>query len=288
MTNFKYLQKLFFLLVMGFSLSFICACGDDEEDEPVQNPNEEITNPTDSIPSEDEPTVPNDSIADDNINPMDSIPSIDEPIVPNDSVSDGGIVVVNGHEAVDLGLSVKWATCNVGASSPEEYGGYYSWGETEEKSNYNWDTYKWCNGTMYSLNKYCMDSEFGIIDDKTVLDPADDVATVKWGKKWRMPTKEEIKELINECNLERVYDYNGVDGNLVTGPNGNSIFLPFAGIRCNDGTNTFNGKGVECKFWSTTSGGLSSYRAYAFSVGNYGDFDLYTRYYGFTVRPVTE
>ncbi len=79
------------------------------------------------------------------------------------------------YEAVDLGLSVKWATCNVGATKPEEYGGYYAWGETEEKSYYDWSTYKWCNGSSTSMTKYCTTSSYGTVDNKTVLDPADDL-----------------------------------------------------------------------------------------------------------------
>ena len=99
----------------------------------------------------------------------------------------------NGHEYVDLGLpsGLKWATCNVGASSPEVYGGYYAWGETEEKSSYSWSTYKWCNGSYDTMTKYCTSSSYGTVDNKTTLDPQDDVAHVKWGGRWRMPTLEE-------------------------------------------------------------------------------------------------
>ena len=84
-----------------------------------------------------------------------------------------------------------WATCNVGASKPEEFGGYYAWGETDEKSNYDWSTYKWCNGSYDSMTKYCVYIRDGIVDNKTVLDLEDDVANVKWGATWRMPTWEQ-------------------------------------------------------------------------------------------------
>lgn len=86
-------------------------------------------------------------------------------------------------EAIDLGLpsGLKWASCNVGASSPEEYGGYFAWGEIEEKSDYSWDTYKWCKGSSESMTKYCTNSNYGTVDNKTILDPEDDVAHVKWG-----------------------------------------------------------------------------------------------------------
>lgn len=98
--------------------------------------------------------------------------------------SQNGNAVIDGHEYVDLGLpsGLKWATCNVDATTPEEYGGYYAWGETEEKENYCWNTYKWCNDSLSTLTKYCTDDSYGIIvDNKTILDPEDDVAHVKWG-----------------------------------------------------------------------------------------------------------
>ena len=136
------------------------------------------------------------------------------------------------YNAIDLGLPSgrKWATCNVGASSPEEYGSYYAWGETEKKSNYDWSTYKWCNGSENTMTKYCIHSYYGTVDNKTVLDPEDDVAYVKWGGDWRMPTTDEQRELLNNCDWEWT-TLNGVKGYKVTGPNGNSIFLPAAGFR---------------------------------------------------------
>ena len=93
------------------------------------------------------------------------------------------------YEAVDLGLSVKWASCNVGATTPEDCGDYYAWGEIEEKENYDWSTYKWCNGSYDTQTKYCTNSSYGTVDNKTTLDLEDDVAHVKWGGSWRMPTK---------------------------------------------------------------------------------------------------
>ena len=133
-------------------------------------------------------------------------------------------------EAIDLGLpsGTKWANMNVAASTPEEYGGYYAWGETEEKDNYSWSTYKWCRGSYDTQTKYCTDSSYGTVDNKTVLDPEDDVAHVKWGGTWRMPTLDEQKELLNKCTWNWTTQ-NGVNGYKGTGPNGNSIFLPAAG-----------------------------------------------------------
>ncbi|MBO5975390.1 MAG: hypothetical protein J6P95_06730, partial [Paludibacteraceae bacterium] len=99
----------------------------------------------------------------------------------------------NGFGYIDLGLpsGLKWATCNVGADSPEEYGDYFAWGETTSKTTYDWSTYKWCNGSYYTMTKYCDNSYYGIVDDKTVLDPEDDAAFVNMGGSWRMPTKAE-------------------------------------------------------------------------------------------------
>ena len=203
---------------------------------------------------------------------------------------DSGIIyrvdgVTNGHEYVDLGLSVKWATCNVGATKPEEYGGYYAWGETEEKDDYDWDTYKWCNGSKNSMTKYCTDSGNGTVDNKTVLDPEDDVAHVKWGGSWRMPTKSEQQELLNNCTWTWTTQ-NCVNGYTVTGPNGNSIFLPAAGYR--KGTNLYYCGGY-CYYWSSSLHESYSYDAYYlyFSSGRYGWYYFY-RFYGRSVRPVSK
>ena len=98
-----------------------------------------------------------------------------------------------GERWVDLGLSVLWAAYNVGASSPEEYGGYYAWGETENKTIYNWNTYKWCMGDYTNITKYGESSTYGIIDYKRVLELDDDAAHVNWGGNWRMPTAEEME-----------------------------------------------------------------------------------------------
>ena len=136
------------------------------------------------------------------------------------------------YEYVDLGLSVNWATCNVGASSPEEYGDYFAWGETETKSEYTWATYKYCKGSENTLTKYCDDSNYGnngFEDNIITLLPEDDVAHVKWGGKWRMPTEAEFNELIYSCDWAWTTQ-NGVMGYKVTskktGYTGCSIFLP--------------------------------------------------------------
>ena len=103
----------------------------------------------------------------------------DEPVTPPDN-----------HEWVDLGLpsGTLWATCNVGANAPEEYGDHFAWGETSPKDVYNWSTYQWCNGSMFTLTKYNTESSLGMVDNKTELDPEDDAAYVNWGPSWRTPT----------------------------------------------------------------------------------------------------
>lgn len=187
-----------------------------------------------------------------------------------------------GH-AVDLGLSVKWADMNVGASKPEDYGEYFAWGETDPKEVYNWSTYKWCNGSYDSQTKYCIESIFGTVDNKTTLDPEDDVAHVNWGGSWRMPTKAEQDELRNNCTWTWTTQ-NGVNGYKVVGLNGNSLFLPAAGYRYED---SLRGVGSEGYYWSSSLGTSSS----AYDLNFYsGNVDWYFSYrgYGLSVRPVCQ
>ena len=195
---------------------------------------------------------------------------------------------INGREYVDLGLpsGIKWATCNIGATKPEGYGGYYAWGETEEKDCYDWSTYKWCNGSKGSITKYCTDSSYGTVDNKTVLEPQDDVAHVRWGGRWRMPTIEEQKELLDNCTCTWTTQ-NGVKGYKVTSKtNGNSIFLPAAG--CHNGAGV-NLEGVLGSYWSASLDGDSSGFAYCLDLSsdNCG-MDSCGRSYGRSVRPVSE
>lgn len=189
-------------------------------------------------------------------------------------------------EPVDLGLpsGLKWANYNVGAISPEDYGGYYAWGETEEKSDYSWFTYKHCNGN-FNMTKYCTDGYYGIVDNKTVLEFEDDVAHVKWGGDWRMPTKEEQEELRDNCKWLWT-NRNGVNGNKVIGPNGNSIFLPASGFRSR--TDIFT-KEEGGDYWSCSLQPHSNNYACSFYFGNcvYGS-DIGDRVLGMSVRPVCE
>ncbi len=115
---------------------------------------------------------------------------------------------VEGHEYVDLGLSVKWAKCNVGAENPENYGTYFAWGETEPKDNYSWENYKWCNGSQTTLTKYNIDSDYGTVDNLTTLEIADDAAAANWGGAWRMPTYNELSALLDSCYWEWTTNYN--------------------------------------------------------------------------------
>ena len=138
-------------------------------------------------------------------------------------------------EAVDLGLSVKWASCNLGASQPFERGDFYAWGEVAPKDDYSWETYKHCNKSEKAITKYYPEDKQFVndgcfFDNKAKLDKADDAASKNLGGKWRMPTKEEFKELKEKCQWQWLYG-NGRYGYIVKGPNGNSIFLPAAGRR---------------------------------------------------------
>ena len=117
----------------------------------------------------------------------------------------------NGYAYVDLGLSVKWAAMNIGATSVTDYGKYYAWGETIPQANntYDWASYKWCNGSNTSMTKYCVNSSCGTVDNKTVLAPEDDAATQSWGGAWRMPTHAEQEELVNNCYWVWTSNYKG-------------------------------------------------------------------------------
>ena len=178
-------------------------------------------------------------------------------------------------EYVDLGLSVKWATKNLGASKPSDYGHYYAWGETMVKAEYSWDTSKW--DTESNFTKY------NGSDGKTVLDPEDDVATAKLGSPWRMPTAEEINELIGGCTWKWTTK-NGTKGYEVKGTNGNAIFLPAAGGR--EGSRPVDA-GKCGYYWSSSLNTVGSNAAHFLDFGS-GVFKRANlpRYYGLSVRPV--
>jgi hypothetical protein len=203
----------------------------------------------------------------------------------------------NGHEYVDLGLSVNWATCNVGASTPEEYGDYFAWGETATKENYDWSTYRYCNGSRNTITKYCDNQTYGsngYTDNLKILEVGDDAATINWGGSWRMPTEAEMLELKEDCTWTWI-THNNVGGFKITGPNGNYIFLPAGGYY----------KGTAHKDVGSICFYLSNSLTWAPDFGNPADCadGLYlseaylseamtrflywsSRCYGYTIRPV--
>ncbi len=187
------------------------------------------------------------------------------------------------HEYVDLGLSsgTLWATCNVGASKPEDYGSYFAWGETTPKTEYEWSTYKY--GSDYNeLTKYCTKDSYGIVDNKTVLEASDDAATANWGSGWRMPTTEEQQELCDNCTWTWT-TLNGVNGYKVVAENSNSIFLPAAGYRS---ATSLGAAGSDGYYWSSslyTSSGIACYLFFR-SPSYYWYYS--SRYFGRSVRPV--
>ena len=201
----------------------------------------------------------------------------------------GGGPAQSEHEYVDLGLpsGTLWATMNVGAKVPEEYGDYFAWGETAPKQVYSWSTYKWCNGESNSITKYCTFSNSGyngFTDGKTELEPEDDAATVNWGSMAQMPSLTQIKELVNLCSWEWTMR-NQVYGQLVTGPNGNTIFLPATGYSMDSSVYL----GGSCGFsWTRTLGdGISGAACNLnYESGSVIWRNKYSRNYGFTVRAV--
>lgn len=177
----------------------------------------------------------------------------------------------NGYEWVDLGLSVKWASCNVGATSPEEYGDYFAWGETSPKAEYTWD-----NSLTYDVP---MSDISG--------DPQYDAATANWGGSWRMPTYDEQEELLYDCTWTWI-SLNGVNGMEVTGPNGNRIFLPAAGFCCESWSSDARSTGI---YWISTPYEDNDNIAYSFYFNgesrNWG-WECDDRSFGQSVRPVID
>lgn len=181
-------------------------------------------------------------------------------------------------EYVDLGLSVKWATCNVGASKPENNGAYFAWGETKPKTIYDWSTYDWCNGSETTLTKYNNSSDYGRVDNKTQLDLADDAARANWGGSWRMPTDAEWTELREQCIWAWTTGKGIIGYTVISKSNDNRIFLPVAG-----GLDSSYGG-----YWSSSLG--TGYPSSAWGVNFDSSSGVYRDYRnrcnGFTVRPV--
>ena len=195
--------------------------------------------------------------------------------------------------AVDLGIVVTradgttyklyWAKSNLSndglCDNPEDYGDYYAWGETETKSDYSWSTYKFGTSKTGPFSKYTG------TDNKTVLDPEDDVAHLKLGGKWRMPTAEEWEALKSQCDFG-VYS-GAVTGFLFIGPNGNTLLLPFSGFR--EGSE-LEGENVFCGYWSSSFYPDYPSGASMFNFNSNGGNGRSTidRFYGYSIRPVTE
>ena len=164
---------------------------------------------------------------------------------------------------IDLGLSVKWGTCNIGAKNPEDFGNFYQWGDIKTKESYDWNTYKY--GTdRNNLEKY------NVKDGKTTLDSEDDAAIANMNEGWRMPTPAEIKELVEKCTWEWT-TVNNVNGYKVTGKNGNSIFLPAAGNTLREGDEAY------IKMYA---------QGFSFQSDKYQADNRIARNYGIPVRPV--
>lgn len=203
------------------------------------------------------------------------------------TTGNGGGDVIIECSGIDLGLpsGTLWADCNLGAIAPEEYGIYYAWGETQSKTFYDWNTYKY--GSDWNLfTKYCTDSEYGLngfVDNLIKLLPEDDVATTVLGDDWRIPTSEEWIELFMNTTSTWTTK-NGVNGRCFTASNGNSIFLPAAGRRWDDG---FFEEGDCGTYWSSSLFTDSPYCAWDFNFSsNRFYLDCGSRYLGFTIRPV--
>lgn len=218
----------------------------------------------------------------------------DDEISPVEN-SGGSSSRADTKEYVDLDLpsGTLWATCNVGASSPEESGDYFAWGETTPKDDYGWSTYKWCKGSSSTMTKYCTNKNSGTVDKKAVLEPEDDAATANWGSEWQTPSLEQLQELCNDSYTTTTWTtQNGVNGCKITSnSNGNSIFLPAAGYR-ND-TRFFHAGGFGF-YWSRSLRPEDGYTTTDSRSADGLDFDadgIYRssycrRYYGQSIRPV--
>jgi hypothetical protein len=227
------------------------------------------------------------------------------------AAADQGLVFVpegggqqGAREAVDLGLNVKWASCNVGADKPEDCGDYFAWGEIEpyyqpgysqlsspvwktgKDAGYDWPSYRWCNGSSSTLTKYNSSYGLGTVDYKSKLLEEDDAAAqAGWQGTWRMPTDEDWYELLNNCTWMWTTQ-NGMKGYRVTGSNGNSIFLPAAGSW---GGTTFSEKGTVGNYWGANrNSGLPFYGFNVTISSGVMETNATSRSFGFSVRPVQD
>ncbi len=194
----------------------------------------------------------------------------DEPVTTS-------INMVSSFNYVDLGLpsGLKWAKCNLGATSPEEYGSYFAWGETTDKVDYSWDTYSYYNDSVFT--------KYNGSDGLSILEATDDASTARLGVNWRIPTKAEFEELLNNCTATFTTS-NGVNGYRFTGPNGNSIFMPMAGGRDGDGLLSGGESGF---YWLSSLYSDDTDYAWGFLIDSESVYATsYYRMYGQTIRPV--
>lgn len=194
------------------------------------------------------------------------------------------VTVISVPEMVDLGLpsGLKWASFNLGATSPEEYGNYYAWGETEIDLDFGWNYYVWAITGTYRISKYCTDYTYGTVDNKTVLDLEDDVAHATLGGDWRMPTNAELIELVNNCTWTWTTQ-NNVNGYLVSSKtNSNSIFLPAAGHSLSYQVGSYG------RYWSSTlyTGNEQFSYGLQFNISSVSHSSVLVRYQGLSIRAV--
>ena len=203
-----------------------------------------------------------------------------------------------GHKYVDLGLSsgTMWATCNIGAQTPEACGNYFSWGETRPKKKYTEENYRFFKNVVLDedgwgregdITKYNSTKMWGKVDNKFVLDSKDDAAHKRWGGKWRMPTKPEWDELLEECEWSWKKDGTYQCGYVVTGPNGNSIYLPAAGGKSDEPDNSgLHGLGTLGAYWSSWKDTYDAYLLYFDFSGEQLETSSSERHIGISIRPV--
>lgn len=255
------MKRIFSLVALIGSLCFFAAC--DSKVDPTPDPGK-----TDPQPEPDKPYV-------------------------------DGSTTIAGHEAVDLGTGILWASVNLGAEKPSDYGRYYSWGETAVKQKYTWGNYKWSDGfepqnakdyEELKMTKYCLYKIYGTKDDKKVLEPADDAATQSWGSSWRMPTKAEVDDLLAKCDWEWTRQEGLYGYEISSKVTKKSIFLPAAGMIAADGSHN---SAFMCNYWTSSLHDQNEqYYAYSFVYLMDGKEDSRYisqtyRYLGMTIRAVS-
>lgn len=187
------------------------------------------------------------------------------------------------ERAIDLGLSIRWASCNIGATAPEENGNFYAWGDTLTRSSFTWGTYPYSGTSTNTMTKYCTRAANGTVDNRSTLIAFDDAAYINWGETWRMPTWAEWNELITQCTWKET-TINNVSVWQVTGPNGNSIYLPKTGYKVNSSVT------AGCYYWSSTLNTANSNdqcnRALYINAANRSGAMYGLRFVGMPVRAV--